>query len=132
MTIDWRDVLAVALGGGLGSSLRYILGIFALQRFGPAFPWSTLAINLSGSLLIGLLGEFALGRTFGANGTARLFLMVGFLGGYTTFSAFSLEGLGLIMHRPPLVALGYIGGSVVLGLAFCYLGIVGGRFLMHL
>lgn len=132
MSVDWRNLLAVALGGAVGSSGRYLLGIASLHRFGPYFPWGTLAINLTGSLLIGLVGELALGRTFGMTSGVRLFLMVGVLGGFTTFSAFSLDAVGLIVNRPPLVALGYIGVSVVASLALCYLGILAGRVLIHL
>ena len=132
MNLDWRNVLAVALGGSAGSVLRYLIGIATLQWFGPNFPWGTMFINVSGSLAIGLVGELALGRAFGMTNAMRLFLMVGILGGFTTFSAFSLEGLGLMANRSPVVALGYVGGSVVLGLVACYAGIVLGRFLMHL
>jgi len=132
VNVDWRNLLAVAMGGAFGSSARYLLGIASLHRFGPGFPWGTLGINLLGSLLIGFVGELALGRAFGMTASVRLFLMVGVLGGFTTFSAFSLEAVGLIVNRSPLVALSYAGGSVLAGLVLCYLGILAGRFLIHL
>ena len=107
----------VFLGAGLGGSARYWLGI-ALKT-DAAFPWPTFAINATGSLLIGLvLGLYA------ENEPARLFLAVGLLGGYTTFSAFSYETLVLLRDRNPLPALGYALGSVVVGLLAATLGIM--------
>ncbi len=132
MTLDWRNVLAVALGGGFGSTLRYLFGIAALHWFGVSFPWGTLIINLGGSFAIGVVGELVLGHAFGMTNVARLFLMVGVLGGFTTFSAFSLEALGMLGGRTPLVGFAYVGASVVVGIAACYGGIVLGRILIHL
>jgi len=131
MTIDWRNLLAVAAGGALGSSLRYVLGIVSLHVLGPGFPWGTLLINVIGSFAIGLVGEFAIGPH--ALGSAmRVFLMIGVLGGFTTFSAFSLESLSLVVTRAPIVPFAYVAGSVVLGIAFCYVGVLLGRSLIHL
>lgn len=132
MTLDWRNVLAVAIGGGLGSTLRYLTGLVTMHWLGPDFPWGTLLINLAGSFAIGVAGELALGHVFGMGTSARLFLMVGVLGGFTTFSAFSLEALGLLSGRTPVVGIAYVAGSVVLGLIACYGGIVLGRLLIHL
>jgi len=131
MTIDWRNVLAVALGGAFGSSLRYVIGIVSLHLLGPNFPWGTLLINLSGSFAIGLVGEFAIGP-HPLTATMRLFLMVGVLGGFTTFSAFSLESMSMMITRAPIVPLAYVAGSVLLGVAFCYVGVLLGRSLIHL
>jgi len=131
MTIDWRNLLAVAAGGALGSSLRYVLGIVSLHVLGPGFPWGTLLINVIGSFAIGLVGEFAIGPH--ALGSAmRVFLMIGVLGGFTTFSAFSLESLSLVVTRAPIIPFAYVAGSVVLGIAFCYVGVLLGRSLIHL
>jgi CrcB protein len=132
LSFDWRNLLAVAAGGALGSSLRFVLGIVSLHAFGPGFPWGTLFINVSGSFAIGLVGELAIGHAFGMGSPVRLFLMVGVLGGFTTFSAFSLEALGLAINRAPIVPLAYVAGSVVLGIAFCYVGVLFGRSLIHL
>ncbi len=132
MTLDWRNVLAVALGGGLGSTLRYLFGIAALHWFGPNFPWGTLIINVGGSFAIGFIGELFLGHAFGMTNVARVFLMVGVLGGFTTFSAFSLEALGMLGGRTPLVGLIYVAASIVIAIAACYGGIVLGRLLIHL
>jgi CrcB protein len=131
MTLDWRNLAAVAAGGAFGSSLRYVLGIVSLHWLGTGFPWGTIFINLSGSFAIGLIGEFAIGP-HALSAPMRLFLMVGVLGGFTTFSAFSLEALGLLINRAPIVPFAYVAGSVVLGIAFCYAGILTGRALIHL
>lgn len=132
MTLDWRNVLAVAAGGALGSSLRYVLGIAALGFFGSGFPWGTLGINVAGSFAVGVIGELAIGRAFGMTSAMRLFLMVGMCGGFTTFSAFSLESLGLMINRAPIVPIAYAAASLGLGIAFCYLGVLLGRTLIHL
>jgi len=103
------SLLLVALGGALGSVLRYLLSL-ALNgtTFPWAFPWGTLAVNILGSAAIGALA--------GLEGGPRLLLVTGLLGGFTTFSAFSLE-TGLLFERsPPLAAL-YVALSVTLGLA---------------
>jgi len=131
VTVDGRNLLAVALGGAFGSSLRYILGIVSLHLIGTNFPWGTLLINVIGSFAIGLVGEFAIGP-HALNATMRLFLMVGVLGGFTTFSAFSLEALSLMITRAPIVPFAYVAGSFVLGIAFCYAGVLLGRSLIHL
>jgi CrcB protein len=131
VTIDWRNLLAVALGGAFGSSLRYLVGVVSLHILGPGFPWATLVINVSGSFAIGLIGEFAIGP-HALSAPVRLFLMVGVLGGFTTFSAFSLESLSMVFTRAPIVPFAYAAGSVVLGIAFCYAGVLLGRTLIHL
>ena len=128
--IDWRNVVAVALGGAFGSSARYLFGIVALRWYGPDLPWGTIVINIAGSLAIGFVGEAAVRHALGASPMLRLFLMVGVLGGFTTFSAFSLEALGLITNRAPAVALGYILASVVLSILACYVGLVMGRVVL--
>lgn len=129
---DWRDLAAVAAGGAIGSSLRYLIGLVALSRLGPYFPWGTLFINVAGSLAIGLVGELAVRHVFGAAAPARLFLMVGVLGGFTTFSAFSLEAMGLFANRPFAIGAFYVAASVVFGIAACSAGVALGRALIHL
>ena len=109
-------ILIVMAGGAIGAGLRHLVGHAALARLGPGFPWGTLTVNLAGGLLIGLLaGWFA--RT-GASEASRLFLAVGVLGGFTTFSAFSLE-TWLMVQRGEwgiagAYALGSVAGSVLL------------------
>ncbi len=105
-------LLLVAAGGAAGSVARYLVSLLALSQLGAGFPWGTLAVNVAGSALIGL----AAGA--GLQGEARLLLVTGFLGGFTTFSAFSLETAALAERAPPLAAL-YVLASVGLGaLAF--------------
>ena len=126
---DWRTLGVVLLGGGIGSVLRYIVTALVTQRLGPGFAWGTFLINISGSLIIGLVFEFSQTRAFGVSPLVRAFLMVGVLGGYTTFSTFALDMVQSASEGASLVALGYGGASVVLGFAAAYLGIVLARAL---
>jgi CrcB protein len=109
-------LLLVGLGGAAGSVLRYLVSIGALALFGPGFPWGTLAVNALGSAAIGALAGA------GFDGPARLLLVTGFLGGFTTFSAFSLEAVGL-WERSPALAVGYVAASVALGVLGCLAGL---------
>lgn len=93
-----------------------------------SFPFGTLAINVSGSFVIGLFLT-VIGERFVAPASARLFFAVGFLGAYTTFSTFSYETLMLISSRSYLVAAANVGASVVLGLAAVVAGVIVGRLL---
>jgi fluoride exporter len=118
MTVLW-----VALGGALGSVARYALSGIAVRSLGAAFPYGTLFVNVTGSFAIGLLAALvaADGRPqLGAD--ARAFLLVGVLGGFTTFSSFSLETLNLARSGALAPALLNVAGSVVLCLAAVYLG----------
>lgn len=110
----------VFLGAGVGGSLRYWIGLAVAARTA-GFPWGTFAINVTGSLLIGL----AMGLITRAGGSEgwRLLLVVGVLGGYTTFSSFSYEILSLLRERNVMPALGYAVGSVVLGLLAAGVGL---------
>jgi CrcB protein len=121
--------LWVALGGAAGAAARYGVAQWAGGRWGWSFPWGTFAVNVSGSLAIGLLMALLIGR--GADPAYRFLLVTGFLGGYTTFSAFSLETLSLVETRRFGEAALYVGGSVLLGLLGCFGGLVAGRLLMR-
>jgi CrcB protein len=113
----------VALGGALGSMARFWMANAVAELTGPAFPWGTLAINVIGSFVIGLF--YALtgpGGRFDVPSDARIFVMVGICGGFTTFSSFSLQTLMLLQDGQMLRAGGYIVGSVVLCLLFVWLG----------
>src|SRR5688572_7637953 len=111
-----RDMayLWVALGGAAGAAARFAVTQWTGARWGWTFPWGTFAVNLTGSLAIGLVMTLLLAR--GADPAYRLLLVTGFLGGYTTFSAFSFEVLSLLEARRWDAAALYIGGSVVPGL----------------
>ena len=117
------DYLWVGLGGFLGANARYALGAWIVQRAGPAFPWHTLLINVTGSLAIGAVLTLLTERLV-ADPAWRLFLVAGFLGGYTTFSSYTFEGLELLREGQWLAALWYALGSNLLGLAAAYLGMV--------
>ena len=106
----------VMVGGALGSGARYLTGRAALSLFGPNFPYGTLAVNLIGGLLMGALAG-SLARAAGSGEAGRLFAGVGVLGGFTTFSAFSLDVVTLIERGAPGTALFYallsVTGSVL-------------------
>ncbi|HZQ74562.1 MAG TPA: fluoride efflux transporter CrcB [Burkholderiales bacterium] len=109
-------VLAVALGGALGSVARYLVGVGATRLFGLEFPWGTLIINVAGSFLIGAFVEmFAL--KWDLPQEARVFLTVGICGGFTTFSTFSLDAYTLMERGAWWPAAAYVVASVVLSIA---------------
>ena len=101
--------LLVAAGGAAGSVLRHGVSLLAAGQFGTGFPWGTLAVNLLGSAGIGIAAGL------GVQGEARLLLVTGLLGGFTTFSAFSLE-TSLLLERDWRLAVAYVAASLLLGL----------------
>jgi CrcB protein len=108
-------ILAVAIGGAIGSVARYLVGIGSGKLFGIGFPWGTL-INVTGSFLIGaFVGLFA--TKWDLPQVARVFLTVGICGGYTTFSTFSLDAWYLIERGQTPASTAYVLGSVVLSVA---------------
>jgi fluoride exporter len=115
--------LWIALGSGLGGVLRYWCSGLAARGFGETFPWGTLLVNVAGSLVIGLFATLTApdGRLL-VGSTARQFVMIGVLGGYTTFSSFSLQTLALAQSGEWLRAAGNIVGSVLLCLIGVWLG----------
>ncbi|MBX4909750.1 MULTISPECIES: fluoride efflux transporter CrcB [Rhizobium] len=116
------QALLVAVGGAIGSVLRYFVGQWALRLLGPAFPWGTLAVNVVGCFVIGVFAELV-ARKFNASVELRLLLITGFLGGFTTFSAFSLDAISLF-ERGEAVAGGlYIAASVGLSMAAVFAGL---------
>lgn len=129
--MDWRAILAVAVGGGIGSVLRFVIGQVALQRFGPGFPWGTLVINITGSFLIGLFFRYAL-QSAVIGPEMRIFLTTGFCGGYTTFSTFSYDTIVLLQDGEYGRASLYVGTSVAFALAATVLGIAAANWLLAL
>jgi len=107
-------VLLVAIGGGIGSVTRYLVGGWFASRFGPAFPYGTFVINVTGSFIIGLFLAFAQERV-SLSPYWRLFFAVGFLGGYTTFSSFEYESIRLLQDGEMLLGAVYMIGSVAAG-----------------
>lgn len=106
----------VFVGAGLGGVCRFLVSIAALRFAGAHWPWGTLAVNVVGSLAMGLLAHFISVRLGGAP-EWKLFLLTGLLGGFTTFSAFSLDAFVLWERGLPLAAAGYVVASVGLSLA---------------
>jgi fluoride exporter len=117
--------LLVFIGGGLGAVSRHAANRAGLALLGPGFPWWTFTVNVVGCFLIGLLAGLFGSLETGHN--ARLFLITGFLGGFTTFSAFSLDALTLWERGAPLQAGLYILGSVILSLIAAALGLMVSR-----
>lgn len=116
-----KHILLVGLGGGIGSITRYLFQRWAYAIYPHHFPWGTFGVNILGCLLIGILWGVSF-KTFESNESWKLFLMVGICGGFTTFSAFTLEGIGLIKEQKLLLFFSYVAASVVLGLAATFIG----------
>ena len=115
------NLLLVFVGGGFGSVARYAMMKAIGRVMGAGFPWHTLGVNLLGALVIGALTEFLALRVSGVEGT-RLLLVTGFLGGFTTFSAFEWEMFALGRTTAP-IALLYCLASVIGGFIACWLGV---------
>lgn len=119
--------LYVAVGGAIGASARHGLGLASLRLFGPGYPVGTLLANLIGGLLMGLLIGWLALKTPEAQNDIRLFAGVGVLGGFTTFSAFSLESFRMFETKAYGQLIGYAGASVILSILAVGLGL----FLMR-
>ena len=115
------NFLLVMAGGALGSAGRYLVGKLTLGWFGPDYPWGTLAVNLIGGFLMGVLAGMLV-RTGGSEHT-RLLLGVGVLGGFTTFSAFSLDVVTMMQRGDLGIAACYILVSVVGSIAALFAGL---------
>ena len=115
--------LIVFVGGGLGAALRHGVNLLSARLFGTAFPWHTLIENVTGSLVMGLLAGYFAFKGGGTSQHWRLFLTTGILGGYTTFSAFSLDTAVLYERGELGLAALYIMGSVVLSIAGLFAGL---------
>jgi len=119
-------VLLVGAGGFVGTIARYLLSGFVQEKSGGAFPFGTLTVNVLGCLVVGVVAELAESKGL-LSADARLFAVVGVLGGFTTFSAFGHETVSLLRERTGTAALVYVLASVVLGLGAVWLG----RFAAH-
>ncbi|MCE1196903.1 fluoride efflux transporter CrcB [bacterium] len=117
-----KDLLAIMLGGGIGSVCRYLVSTALNRRFGGSFAWGTMTVNLLGCLLIGflvgLVDRSILPKEY------RLILVTGFLGGFTTFSSFALESVGMFRERAIGAGILNVGVNVVLGFALTIVGLV--------
>lgn len=126
ITDAMNHILIVALGGGIGAGLRHLTGLAMLRLIGPGFPWGTFTVNIVGSFVMGLFIEM-LARRSGAPAELRLFVATGVLGGYTTFSAFSLDTAVLYERGALLPAFLYVAASVILAIAALFAGLAIGR-----
>ena len=116
------NYVLVFIGGGLGSTLRHTVNMASARTLGTAFPWGTFLINITGSTVMGLIAGY-LAFKGEASQPWRLFLMTGILGGYTTFSAFSLDAALLYERGEIGLALLYVLGSVALAIAGLFAGL---------
>ena len=121
-----HSILQVALGGAIGASLRYLTNVGARSLFGAGYPFGTLIVNILGSFLMGVLVVVLAKR--GGNHLVP-FLMTGILGGFTTFSAFSLDTLTIWERGEPASACVYVAASVLLSLAAIVAGLALARSL---
>ena len=115
-------ICLVFLGGGLGATGRHLVGLVALRQFGPAFPFGTLIVNIVGSLLMGLVIGWLARRGISGN-EWRLFLTTGILGGFTTFSAFSLDVANLWERGELGTAALYVSSSVLVSIVAVFVGL---------
>ena len=120
--------LAVFVGGGLGAALRHAVNRTSLIYLGPDFPYGTLFVNVVGGLLMGMLAELFLVKGGGSQ-EFRLFLTTGFLGGFTTFSAFSLDAALMWQRNDYAPLASYIIASVLLSIVALFVGMAAVRAL---
>ncbi len=125
------SLLYVALGGAIGAIARHLLGGAIMRAAGPGFPYGTMAANVLGSFLMGVLVAWLAARASG-DSALRLFLGVGLLGGFTTFSAFSLEAIMLLEKKAYAPFMAYVSGSVLLSLLVLMLGLMTARKIFAL
>lgn len=116
-------ILAIAAGGALGSVLRYMLSGFTTEIADSNFPWGTLSVNILGSFLMGAVVTY-MALSWNPSAEVRAFLTVGLLGGFTTFSLFSLDVINLWERGASSAAMGYIVASILLSLLAIIIGIV--------
>jgi CrcB protein len=121
-------LVAVAAGGAVGSVARYVLGAL-IQRVGPGFPFGTLAVNVTGSFLLGVLMTWLVARS--ASPELRLLLTIGLCGGYTTFSTFAFESALLMQDGRFFRATLYVALSVTLTITAMFAGFAAGRYTLR-
>lgn len=117
------NYLIVFVGGGIGSVLRHLVNVLSARALGATFPWGTLTVNVTGSIVMGLFAGYFAFKGDAAQGW-RLLLMTGILGGYTTFSAFSLDAAALYERGEAGLAAAYVIASVGLSIAGLFTGLM--------
>lgn len=129
MSLSPLMIVAVAAGGAVGAVCRYLVGHVALKLMGPGFPWGTITVNIVGSFLMGVvIHMLAVKAGFSKEMTA--FVTVGVLGGFTTFSTFSLDVVTLMERGQIAPAALYVGSSVVVGVGMLFAGLAASRWLV--
>jgi CrcB protein len=123
--------LIVFIGAGIGGALRHGVNVGAAKLFGFGFPFGTLIVNVVGSFAMGLLAGYFIYRP-GISQHVRLFLTTGILGGFTTFSSFSLDAALLVERHAYALAAGYVVGSIAAGLSALFFGLAVFRSAPHL
>jgi CrcB protein len=119
------DIALVWLGGSVGSVARYLVGLALVAAAGPSFPYGTLTVNVTGAFAAGLL--LGVGDVRGVLDSTRLLLLTGFLGGYTTFSAFAVETVRLLEQQGWPAVTGNVAANLALGLGAAAVGLAVGR-----
>lgn len=125
-----KMVMMAALGGAVGAAGRYLVGVGALRLLGSGFPWGTLIVNVAGSLVMGLLIE-AFALRYSVSNEMRTLLITGILGGFTTFSAFSLDFAVLMERKTHGLAVLYLGASVGFSIFALFAGLYIGRMVFQ-
>jgi len=126
---DWVKYLIVGSGGFIGANIRYIVGVWAAQKWGTAFPYGTFLINITGCFILGLFATLMM--RFAWNDNWRLLIAIGFVGAYTTFSTFEYETLQLVAEGAWTRACGNILFSVLFGFGAASLGVVSARLMIR-
>ncbi|NTJ42347.1 fluoride efflux transporter CrcB [Agrobacterium larrymoorei] len=122
------NIVLVAIGGAIGSVARYLVGVFGTRLMGPNFPWATLTVNVVGAFLIGLTVELV-ARRFNASAEMRVFLVTGILGGFTTWSSFTLDAVVLFERGALGMSALYILSSLLVSFTAIFAGLALGRAL---
>ncbi len=124
-----EKIAYIFVGGGIGSVLRYT-AVSGMQRHAPDYPWGTVCVNVTGSFLIGI--AWALCNTFDLSPNSRTFIFVGLLGGFTTFSSFSLDTMNLLNAGKITGALSYAVGTTLSGILAVFLGFFLTKYMLSL
>ncbi len=122
----WKNMVMVALGGSVGAVARFLSTKYISSFFPQSFHWGTFIVNIVGCFLVGLFYSFSIRQSY-FTPELRLLLLTGFCGGFTTFSAFTLEGMNLLNEQRVLSFLLYFAASILVGLAATFLGYWAGK-----
>ena len=122
-----NKLLLVFIGGGVGSMARYLVGMLTLRTLGPGWPYGTFSVNVIGGFVMGLLAGILAFKGGADQERWRVLIGVGVLGGFTTFSSFSLETALMLERKEYTGAFGYVAGSVLLAVGALFVGLAAAR-----